>query len=93
MSITYLDIYNRRTRDDKGFLARMEVAVVYFAIYCKNTNTNAEWWPDALANPAAKVQAMAWEVCFDPAVVGEADSGSITDQALQHAVEAVCLKY
>jgi hypothetical protein len=93
MTASYIDIYNRRTRDDSGFLARLEVAVVYFAIYCKNTDTNPDWWPEALRNPAAKVQAMAWEVCFDPAIVGVADSKDITDQALQHAVEAVCLRY
>jgi hypothetical protein len=93
MTASYLDIYNRRTRNDEGFLARMEVAVVYFAIYCKNTGTNEDWWPDALKDPAAKVRGMAWEVCFDPAVVGKSDSSEITDQALQHAVEAVCLRY
>lgn len=90
---SYIQIYNRRMSNDAPFLARLEVAVAKFAAYCKNTSTNEAWWPDALANPAAKVQAMAWEVCFDPTISEIEDTNAITDAQIQAAVEAVALRY
>jgi len=93
MAATYLDIYNRRMSTHEPFLARIEVAVAKFAIYCRNASINAEWWPEAIADPAAKARAMAWEVCFDPAIADAESTAGLADSVIQAAVESVALRY
>lgn len=74
-------------------MARIEVAIVKFAAYNKNASTNAEWWPGALADPAGKAQAMAWELALNPVIADAVDTSGITDEAIQAAVEAIALTY
>jgi hypothetical protein len=94
---TYRQIYNRRT-EDGSLLARLEVAVVKYAIYLRELGGSATaeqqaWWPAALANPVSKVHAMAWEVTLDPVVSNAETTDGIADSALQTAVEYCAVKY
>lgn len=94
---SYLQIYNRRTADGE-LLARYEVAVVKYAVYCRDLGGGAsqaqqDWFQGALDNPAAKVQAMAWELAFNPVIADAVSTSGITDEQIQAAVEAVALKY
>lgn len=90
MAKTLLEVYNLRMSNSEPFLARIEAALVKYACYCRDTSQHADWWPTVLDDPAGKATRMAWEVCFDANIV---NADTVTDAALQGAVEAVALKY
>jgi hypothetical protein len=90
--MTYIQIFNRRKTDGELW-ARVEVALVKYAVYCKNATLNTEWWQRVITAPGPIVEAMRWELVFDPAISTAEDTSTITDQDISGAVEAICLRY